>query len=199
MSVEKILFYIFSAILLSAAVLIVTRKNPVHSVLWLVVAFFNAAILWMMLEAEFLSIVLVLVYVGAVMVLFLFVVMMLDINITELRAGFVRNLPVAVLVAAVMMAEILLVVGSSHFGLDKVAAPVRHGADYNNTAELGFSLFTDHLYAFEIAAVILLVGIIAAISLTLRKRPETKYQDPSKQISVKSTDRLKMVKMDGED
>ena len=199
MSVEKILFYIFSAILLSAAVLIVTRKNPVHSVLWLVVAFFNAAILWMMLEAEFLSIVLVLVYVGAVMVLFLFVVMMLDINITELRAGFVRNLPVAVLVAAVMMAEILLVVGSSHFGLDKVAAPVRHGADYNNTAELGFTLFTDHLYAFEIAAVILLVGIIAAISLTLRKRPETKYQDPSKQISVKSTDRLKMVKMDGED
>jgi NADH-quinone oxidoreductase subunit J len=115
MSVEKVLFYIFSAILLSAAVLIVTRKNPVHSVLWLVVAFFNAAILWMMLEAEFLSIVLVLVYVGAVMVLFLFVVMMLDINITELRAGFVRNLPVAVLVAAVMMAEILLVVGSSSF------------------------------------------------------------------------------------
>ena len=199
MSVEKVLFYIFSAILLSAAVLIVTRKNPVHSVLWLVVAFFNAAILWMMLEAEFLSIVLVLVYVGAVMVLFLFVVMMLDINITELRAGFVRNLPVAVLVAAVMMAEILLVVGSAHFGLDKVAAPARHGADYNNTAELGFALFTYHLYAFEIAAVILLVGIIAAISLTLRKRPETKYQDPSKQISVKSTDRLKMVKMDGED
>jgi NADH-quinone oxidoreductase subunit J len=199
MSVEKILFYIFSAILLAAAVLIVTRKNPVHSVLWLVVAFFNAAILWMMLEAEFLSIVLVLVYVGAVMVLFLFVVMMLDINITELRAGFVRNLPVAVLVAAVMMAEILLVVGSTHFGLDKVAAPARHGADYNNTAELGFALFTDHLYAFEIAAVILLVGIIAAISLTLRKRPETKYQDPSKQILVKSTDRLKMVKMDGED
>ncbi len=158
MSVEKILFYIFSAILLSAAVLIVTRKNPVHSVLWLVVAFFNAAILWMMLEAEFLSIVLVLVYVGAVMVLFLFVVMMLDINITELRAGFVRNLPVAVLVAAVMMAEILLVVGSSHFGLDKVAAPERHGADYNNTAELGFALFTDHLYAFEIAAVILLLA-----------------------------------------
>jgi NADH-quinone oxidoreductase subunit J len=169
MSVEKILFYIFSAILLAAAVLIVTRKNPVHSVLWLVVAFFNAAILWMMLEAEFLSIVLVLVYVGAVMVLFLFVVMMLDINITELRAGFVRNLPVAVLVAAVMMAEILLVV-ATHFGLDKVAAPARHGADYNNTAELGFALFTDHLYAFEIAAVILLVGIIAAISLTLRKR-----------------------------
>jgi NADH-quinone oxidoreductase subunit J len=199
MSVEKILFYIFSAILLAAAVLIVTRKNPVHSVLWLVVAFFNAAILWMMLEAEFLSIVLVLVYVGAVMVLFLFVVMMLDINITELRAGFVRNLPVAVLVAAVMMAEILLVVGSTHFGLDKVAAPARHGADYNNTAELGFALFTDRLYAFEIAAVILLVGIIAASSLTLRKRPETKYQDPSKQISVKSTDRLKMVKMDGED
>ena len=199
MSVEKILFYIFSAILLGAAVLIVTRKNPVHSVLWLVVAFFNAAILWMMLEAEFLSIVLVLVYVGAVMVLFLFIVMMLDINITQMRAGFVRNLPVAILVAVVMMAEILLVVGSSHFGLDKVAAPARHGADYNNTTELGFALFTDHLYAFEIAAVILLVGIIAAISLTLRKRPETKYQDPGKQISVKSTDRLKMVKMDGED
>jgi len=199
MSFEKFLFYLFAALLIGAAGMVITRKNPVHAVLFLVLAFFNAAGLWMLAEAEFLAIALVLVYVGAVMVLFLFVVMMLDINIAELRAGFVRNAPVAFIVAAIMVVELIMVVGPSRFGLEKYAAPAAKPADYNNTAELGLSLFTQHLYALEIAAVILLVGIIAAISLTLRRRPATKYQDPSQQVTVKAKDRLKVIKMDAEE
>ena len=166
--------------------------------LFLVLAFFNCAGLWLLAEAEFLAIALVLVYVGAVMVLFLFVVMMLDINIAELRAGFVRNAPVAILVAIVMVVELVLIVGPGNFGLEQFAHPPAKPVDYNNTAELGLSLFTEHVYAFEIAAVILLVGIIAAISLTLRHRPTTKYQDPSQQVTVKAADRLKVIKMDAE-
>lgn len=199
MGFEKFLFYLFSALAIWSALMLITRKNPIHSVLFLVLAFFNSAGLWLLAEAEFLAIALVLVYVGAVMVLFLFVVMMLDINIAELRAGFVRNAPVAVLVAAVMVVELILVVGPAHFGLTEYAKPAPAAADYNNTAELGMALFTQHIYAFEIAAVILLVGIIAAISLTLRHRPTTKYQDPSKQIAVKAADRLKVIKMDSEE
>jgi NADH-quinone oxidoreductase subunit J len=196
MSFEKFLFYVFALILLWAAVMVITRKNPVHSALFMVLAFFNSAALWMLAEAEFLSIALVLVYVGAVMVLFLFVVMMLDINIAELRAGFIRNAPVAILVAVLMGAQMLLVVGSERFGLDKIASPAPKPADYSNTEELGLALFTQHIYAFEIAAVILLVGIIAAISLTMRRRPETKYQDPGKQVQVKAKDRVRIVKME---
>ena len=199
MSFEKILFYVFSTILVFAATMVITRRNPVHAVLFLVVVFFNSAILWMLAEAEFLAIALVLVYVGAVMVLFLFVVMMLDINLAELRDGFIKNLAPAVLVAIGMGIEIMLVVGPGHFGLDKYAAPARHGADYNNTAELGTALFTQYLYPFEIAAVILLVAIIAAIGLTMRHRPETKYQDPSRQVLVKAKDRLRVLKMDAEE
>jgi NADH-quinone oxidoreductase subunit J len=199
MSFEKFLFYVFAVFLVFAAVMVITRKNPVHSALFLVLAFFNSAGLWLLAEAEFLAIALVLVYVGAVMVLFLFVVMMLDVNIAELRAGFVRNLPVALVVAIAMGIELLLVVGPQRFGIDLIAAPEPKPADYNNTAELGMALFTEHLYAFEIAAVILLVGIIAAISLTMRKRPETKYQDPSRQVTVKAADRLRIVKMDPEE
>jgi NADH-quinone oxidoreductase subunit J len=133
------------------------------------------------------------------MVLFLFVVMMLDINLAELRAGFVRNAPVAVAVAVIMLGELVVVLGPARFGLDKYAAPSHRPADYNNTAELGMALFTRHIYAFEIAAVILLVGIVAAISLTLRRRPETKYLDPGRQVRVKAKDRLKIVKMDAEE
>lgn len=199
MTFEKFLFYMFAAFLVGAAVMVVTRKNPVHSVLYLVLAFFNAAGLWMLAEAEFLAIALVLVYVGAVMVLFLFVIMMLDINLAELRAGFVRSAPIALLVAVVVMAELAVVLGPARFGLDKYEAPARHAADYNNTAELGMSLFTQHIYAFEIAAVILLVGIVAAISLTLRRRPDTKYLDPGEQVTVKAADRLKVIKMDAEE
>ncbi len=199
MSFEKFLFYVFAALLIWAAGMVITRKNPVHAVLFLVLAFFNAAGLWMLAEAEFLAIALVLVYVGAVMVLFLFVVMMLDINIAELRAGFVRNAPVAFVVAAIIVIEMIMVIGPSRFGPDKFAEPASKPADYNNTAELGMALFTEHLYALEVAAVILLVGIIAAISLTLRRRPATKYQDPGKQVMVKAKDRLKVIKMDAEE
>jgi NADH-quinone oxidoreductase subunit J len=199
MSFEQFLFYLFAVLLIGSAGMVITRRNPVHAVLFLVLAFFNAAGLWMLAEAEFLAIALVLVYVGAVMVLFLFVVMMLDINIAELRAGFVRNAPVAFFVATIIAIEMIMVLGHSRFGLENYAAPVPKPADYNNTAELGMSLFTEHLYALEIAAVILLVGIIAAISLTLRHRPTTKYQDPGKQVAVKAKDRLKVIKMDAEE
>lgn len=199
MSFEKFVFYVFAAVLVFAATMVITRRNPVHSVLFLVLAFFNAAGLWMLLEAEFLAITLVLVYVGAVMVLFLFVVMMLDIEIAELRASFIKYMPIGILIGLLMIVEVLLVVGPKHFGLDKYAAPARHGADYSNTKELGEMLYTNFLYPFEIAAVILLVAIVAAISLTLRRRPETRYQDPSRQVVVKKKDRLKIVKMEAEE
>ncbi|MEL6710829.1 MAG: NADH-quinone oxidoreductase subunit J [Pseudomonadota bacterium] len=199
MSFQLLLFYLFAAVLIGAALMVITRKNPVHSALFLVLAFFSCSGLWLLAEAEFLAIALVLVYVGAVMVLFLFVVMMLDINLAELRAGFVRNAPVAVLVALLIGAQLVLVLGPERFGLAQFAAPIPKPADYSNTEVLGLALFTEHLYAFEIAAVILLVGIIAAISLTLRRRPTTRYQDPSKQVQVKAKDRLRVVKMDAED
>ena len=199
MSFEKFVFYVFAAVLVFAATMVITRRNPVHSVLFLVLAFFNAAGLWMLLEAEFLAITLVLVYVGAVMVLFLFVVMMLDIEVAELRASFIKYMPIGILIGLLMIIELLLVVGPKHFGLDKYAAPARHGADYSNTRELGEMLYTNYLYPFEIAAVILLVAIVAAISLTLRRRPDTRYQDPATQVVVKKEDRLKIVKVEAEE
>ncbi|MGD8677492.1 MAG: NADH-quinone oxidoreductase subunit J [Chromatiales bacterium] len=199
MSFEKFVFYVFAAVLVFSATMVITRRNPVHSVLFLVLAFFNAAGLWMLLEAEFLAITLVLVYVGAVMVLFLFVVMMLDIEVAELRASFIKYMPIGILIGLLMIIELLLVVGPEHFGLDKYAAPAKHAADYSNTRELGEMLYTNYLYPFEIAAVILLVAIVAAISLTLRRRPETRYQDPASQVVVKKKDRLKIVKMEAEE
>jgi NADH-quinone oxidoreductase subunit J len=199
MTFEKFLFYVFAAVLVFSAAMVITRRNPVHSVLFLVLAFFNAAGLWLLAEAEFLAIALVLVYVGAVMVLFLFVVMMLDINVAELRAGFMRYLPVGLLVAGAMLVEMIMVVGPHFFGPDKFAAPAPRAADYSNTEELGLALFTEHLYAFEIAAVILLVAIVAAIGLTMRRRPDTKYQNPSRQVAVKARDRLRVVKMPAEE
>ncbi len=199
MSVEKFLFYVFAAMLIFAAIMVISRRNPVHSVLFLVLAFFNASALWMLAEAEFLAIALVLVYVGAVMVLFLFVVMMLDIDLSEMRAGFMKYLPLGLGISAIMVVELLMVVGPPNFGLDKYAAPAAKAADFSNTEALGTLLYTEYLYPFEIAAVILLVAIIAAISLTLRKRPETKYQDPSKQVSVKKEHRLRIIKMEAEE
>lgn len=199
MQFEKFLFYVFSAILLFAAVMVVTRRNPVHSALFMVVAFFNCSALWLLAEAEFLAITLVLVYVGAVMVLFMFVVMMLDVNLAELRAGFVRNLPFGILVATIMVVEMILVVGQGLFGLDHFPAPPAAAADFSNTRELGIVLYTQYLYPFEIAAVILLVAIIAAIGLTMRRRPDTKYQDPARQVQVKAGDRLRIIKMDSEE
>jgi NADH-quinone oxidoreductase subunit J len=177
---------------------VVTARNPVHAALHLVLAFFTCAGLWLLLEAEFLAIVLVLVYVGAVMVLFLFVVMMLDINTGPLREGFIRYLPVGLAVAALMLFEMVAIVGVRYFGPDQVAIPARHPEGYSNTAELGRVLYTDYVYPFEIAAVILLVAIIAAIVLTLRRRPETKYQDPAKQVQARKADRLRVVKMPAE-
>ena len=199
MTFEKFVFYCFAAVLVFAATMVITRRNPVHAARFLVLAFFTSAGIWLLAEAEFLAIVLVLVYVGAVMVLFLFVVMMLDIDIAVIRSGFVKYMPVGLVVAGVMVLEIFLVVGPGNFGLDKFAAPARHGADYANTEELGEVLYTVYMYPFESAAVILLVAIIAAIGLTMRKRPETKYQNPSEQVRVKKgADRVRLVKMDAE-
>jgi NADH-quinone oxidoreductase subunit J len=190
---------VFAAITVAAAGMVVTRRNPVHAVLWLVLAFVASAGLWMLMEAEFLAIALVLVYVGAVMVLFLFVVMMLDIEVAALKAQFIRYLPLGLLVAAVMLVEIFLVVGPGTFGLEHFAKPAARAADYSNTAELGMVLYTVYMYPFEIAAVILLVAIVAAIRLTLRRRPDTKYVDPSKQVYVrKGPDRIRIVQMPAE-
>ncbi|MBA1331678.1 NADH:ubiquinone oxidoreductase subunit J [Candidatus Endoriftia persephone str. Guaymas] len=198
MTFEKIVFYVLAAFLIFAATMVITRRNPVHSALFLIVAFIATSGLWLLAEAEFLAMTLVLVYVGAVMVLFLFVVMMLDIEIATLRAGFIRYLPVGLVMAVAMGAELLLVVGPQNFGLEKFAAPARHAADYSNTEELGSVLYTVYMYPFEIAAVILLVAIIAAIRLTMRKRPENKSIDPSQQVVVKRADRVRMVQMDAE-
>ncbi|MEE9493538.1 MAG: NADH-quinone oxidoreductase subunit J [Gammaproteobacteria bacterium] len=193
MSFERIVFYLLAAILVFAATRVITSRNPVHSALHLVLAFFTCSGLWILLEAEFLAITLVLVYVGAVMVLFLFVVMMLDINTSPLQEGYMKYLPVGLLVAGLMVLEMYLVVRARNFGLDVVAAPVPHAADYSNTRELGSVLYTQYVYPFEIAAVILLVAIIAAISLTMRKRPGTRHQDPSKQVLVKAKGRIRMA------
>ena len=199
MGFERFIFYFFAAVLVFAAVRVITVRNPVHAALHLVLAFFTCAALWLMLEAEFLAITLVLVYVGAVMVLFLFVVMMLDINVSPLREGFIKYLPVGLSVAALIVIEMFLVVRARNFGSDAVAIPARHGADYSNTRELGSVLYTDYVYPFEIASVILLVAIIAAIALTMRRRPETKYQNPVDQVAVKRADRVRLVKMKAEE
>lgn len=193
--IETIIFYVFAFSTVVTATAVVTVRNPVHAALFLVLTFFTSAIIWMTLEAEFLAISLILVYVGAVMVLFLFVVMMLDINIARMREGFVRYLPIGVLVALIMLALMLNVVTSDIFSFETMVEPAAKAADYSNTKALGGVLYTDYVFAFEIAAVILLVAIIAAISLTMRKRPNTKYQNPSEQIKVTKADRLRIVKM----
>jgi len=191
-------FYLFSVILIVAASLVVTVRNPVKAALYLVLVFFSAACIWLTLEAEFLAIVLVLVYVGAVMVLFLFVVMMLDIDVARLREGFTQYLPAGLVIAGVMVAELSLVMLSRRFGLDAIPRPVARGVDYSNTRELGLVLYTDYVYAFEIAALILLVAIIAAISLTFRRRGGTKVQVIAEQLRVTKADRLRIVKMSSE-
>jgi len=196
--VEKTIFYIFAAILIFAAIRVITARNPVHCALYLVLAFFTSAAIWLFLEAEFLAIVLVLVYVGAVMVLFLFVIMMLDINLVPLREGFTKYLPVGVLVAFLIVFQIAAVVGTRHFGLDAMPSPPRHGPGYSNTEELGGVLYTVYVYPFEIAAVILLVAIVAAIALTMRRRHDSKSQRPSEQVAVRREDRVRIVKMPAE-
>ncbi len=195
---ETIVFYVFSAFMILSALMVVTVHNPVRAAFFLVLTFFSAAAVWLLLEAEFLAIILIIVYVGAVMVLFLFVVMMLDINLAELKKGFVRNLPFAIIVALAMFTMIFMVVGGEQFGIDKFAIPERHASDYSNVSALGQILYTDYVYSFEIAAVILLVGIVAAISLTLRRRPNTRHQKIEEQVAVKSADRLRVVKVDAQ-
>ena len=190
-------FYFFSAVLVVAAAMVVTIRNPVKSALFLVLAFFSAACVWITLEAEFLAIVLVLVYVGAVMVLFLFVIMMLDIDLAEMRAGFTRYLPVGSLIAVLLVAEIALVLAGS-FSPELFPSPASHSAGYSNTRELGELLYTTYIYPFEIASVILLVAIIAAIALTMRRRPDSKYIDPASQVQVRREDRLRIVPMKSE-
>ncbi len=198
MNFEKLVFYFFAAILVFAATRVITVRNPVHAALHLVLAFFTCAALWILLEDEFLAITLVLVYVGAVMVLFLFVVMMLDINLAPLKEGFTRYLPVGITVAGLMIVEMYLVLRSKSFNAESMPKPPAHSADYSNTHELGGVLYTQYVYPFELAAVILVVAIIAAISLTMRKRPATKKQNPAEQVKVRSQDRVRIVKMEAE-
>ena len=194
----NVLFYSFATVLVGAAFGVITSRNPVFSALFLILAFFTSAVLWLLMEAEFLAIVLVLVYVGAVMVLFLFVVMMLDINVEQIREGFTRYAPLGVLIALIIIVEIAQVIWLKKLGLNMIAAPTPHPPGYSNTKELGAVLYTDYVYAFELAAVILLVAIIAAIVLTMRRRPGLKYQDINKQVQVRREDRVRLVSMDAE-
>ena len=198
MTFQTFVFYAFAAILLFAATRVITARNPVHAALFLVLAFGTTAGLWMLLEAEFLAIALILVYVGAVMVLFLFVVMMLDINIDQLREGYWDYLAPGLTVAGIMVLEMAIVLGGRHAGLLSLPAPTPKPAGYSNTRELGRLLYTDYALPFEIAAVILLVAIVAAIALTLRARKDSKYQDPARQVRVRREDRVRLVSMPAE-
>jgi NADH-quinone oxidoreductase subunit J len=192
---ETAIFYAFAAVLLLSGLRVITARNPVHGALFLVLAFFTAAGLWLLLRAEFLAIALVVVYVGAVMVLFLFVVMMLDINLERVREGFWRNLPLALVVGVIMVWEMITVVAYRYWG---TGTPPAQPLQYSNTRALGLLLYTEYAYAFEIAAVILLVAIIAAIALTLRRRKDSRSQDPSEQVRVRRQDRVSLVSMPAE-
>jgi NADH-quinone oxidoreductase subunit J len=198
MTFQTFIFYFFAAILLFAALRVITARNPVHAALFLVLAFFTSAAIWLLLQAEFLAIALVLVYVGAVMVLFLFVVMMLDINLVRLREGFWNYLPLGGFIALMLVAEMAVVLLGSYFGLSGSPPPPPLPEGYSNTKELGRLIYTEYVYPFEIAAVILLVAIVAAIALTFRRRKQTRYQDPAKQIAVRRADRVRIVSMPSE-
>jgi NADH-quinone oxidoreductase subunit J len=195
---HAVLFYSFAAVLVGAALGVIFARNPVHAVLFLVLAFFHSAVLWFLAEAEFLAIVLVLVYVGAVMVLFLFVVMMLDIDTESMRGGFTRYMPIGVIIAGLMVVELVQVIWVGRDGGSAVAGFAATPEGYSNTEALGAVLYTEHVYAFEIAAVILLLAIVAAITLTLRQRPGLKKQDIASQVAVRSVDRVRIVKMTSE-
>jgi NADH-quinone oxidoreductase subunit J len=194
MDSTTLFFYVFATIAVLASLKVITAKNPVHSALFLVLTFFSAACIWMLLKAEFLAITLVLVYVGAVMVLFLFVVMMLDINTDKMREGFWRSLPIAGFVGAVIVLELAAVLMHT-FNTVKASDVPAMPANFNNTKALGTLLYTEYLFPFEVAAVILLVAIIAAIALTLRRRKDVRYNDPSVAVRTKREDRIRLVKM----
>lgn len=195
MLIQTAVFYFFAGILVLSALAMITVRNPVHAALFLVLAFFTSGALWLLLEAEFLGIALVLVYVGAVMVLFLFVVMMLDINIAKMRAGYAKILPIGLIVGAAMAAEMIIILTRSNF---EHATTIPKPNDYSNTQALGELLFTEYVYPFEIAGVILLVAIIAAITLTMRKRAVSKQQKPHEQIRVQRKDRVRLADLDRE-
>ncbi|OGA24722.1 MAG: NADH:ubiquinone oxidoreductase subunit J [Betaproteobacteria bacterium RIFCSPLOWO2_02_FULL_67_26] len=195
MTFSEFVFYFFAAILVLSALGVITSRNPVHAALLLVLAFCTSAAIWMLLQAEFLAITLVLVYVGAVMVLFLFVVMMLDINMARLREGFWSYLPLGGLVAALLVAEMVIVLGGRYAGFHDMPGPPPLPAGYSNTKELGRLVYTEYVYPFEIAAVILLVAIVSAIALTLRRRKESKYIDPARQVAARASERVRIVKM----
>ena len=194
---QAILFYVFSSILVVAALGVIFSKNPVHSIMFLVGAFFQSAVLWLLIEAEFLAIVLVLVYVGAVMVLFLFVVMMLDINVEEAKSSIAKYTPFGLLIAGLMIVELMQVIKLRSANQTLQGFSI-NPAEYSNTESLGAVLYTEHVYAFEIASVILLLAIVAAITLTMRKRPGLKVQDIARQVAVDPKDRLKIIKMKSE-
>ena len=194
---QAILFYVFSTILVVAALGVIFSKNPIHSIMFLVGAFFQSAVLWLLIEAEFLAIVLVLVYVGAVMVLFLFVVMMLDINVEEAKSSIAKYTPFGLLIAGLMIAELMQVIKLRSANQTLQGFSI-NPIEYSNTESLGAVLYTEHVYAFEIASVILLLAIVAAITLTMRKRPGLKVQDIAKQVTVDPKDRLKIIKMKSE-
>ena len=193
-----VLFSTFALIVVAAAIGVILSRNPVYSALFLVLAFVTSAVLWMLLEAEFLAVVLVLVYVGAVMVLFLFVIMMLDINVEKMREGLTRYAPVGVLVALVMAAELATVFWVRNTGLPVLANPPPHPANYSNTKELGSILYTEYVYAFELASFVLLLAIVAAIVLTMRRRPGLKVQNIAAQVRVRREDRVRLVSMDAD-
>jgi NADH-quinone oxidoreductase subunit J len=193
-----LLFFVFSAVLVGAALGVILARNPVHSALLLVLAFFTSAGLWIQLQAEFLAIALVLVYVGAVMVLFLFVVMMLDVNFDKLRERFKSYIPVAATVGTLVLVEMALVLIGGYMAPRAVVAPAPAPAGFSNTRMLGMQIYTDYAYPFEIAGVILLVAIVAAIALTHRQRRETRYQNPAEQVKVRAGDRLRILQMPSE-
>jgi len=195
-NIELIAFYLFAGIATAAALAVITVRNPVYAVLFLVLTFFSTACVWLLARAEFLAIVLVLVYVGAVMVLFLFVVMMLDVRTDKVREGFIRFLPVGVLVATAMLVQMIMMIGVQRLATLPLPAEVPEG--YSSTEAVGMALFTDYILPFEIAALILTVAIIAAIALTLRRRPGTKHQDVGDQVRVDPASRLRMVSMRSE-
>jgi NADH-quinone oxidoreductase subunit J len=198
MSYELIAFWAFAAVTVLAALGVILARNPVHAVLSLVLAFFSTACLWLLLQAEFLGVVLVLVYIGAVMVLFLFVVMMLDINTTPLREGFTRYLPLAGAVVVVMAAEMVMLIGGKRFEVGLSATDPATLAGKTNLQWIGETLFSKYILPFEIAAVILTVALVVAVMLTLRRRPGTKHQDPGRQVAVRRDDRVRLVKMPAE-
>lgn len=193
-----LIFYAFATVLVIAALKVITARNPVHAALFLVLSFFTAAALWMLLQAEFLAILLVLVYVGAVMVLFLFVVMMIDVDIAHLRRDFWTYVPMASVVGAIIILEMAIVLVRSFIDRTAPVQTIAKGADYSNTAELGKLLYTDYIYAFEVAGIILLVAIVAAVALTLRKRKDAKSQSVPEQLRVRREDRVRIVSMPAE-